>query len=118
MLVRSPKKTLKFFWILSNPDDTFSSNHYKDTQGNLYPNSSNIVANTYNNPIYASAYVIQFSPSMVCPYYNNTNSYTSSAGTAYAILCGNEFNNLADMAGGGAASSKKFSAFTSLPKTS
>jgi hypothetical protein len=61
------------------------SHRYKDFQGNLYYNGSTASGNT---PIYAAAYMVQSSPSMICPYYNDTAAYRSSTGLGYYIACG------------------------------
>lgn len=69
------------------------SNRYRDTQGTLYYNGSS----SNGLPVYAAAYMIQSSPSMICPYYNGTASYRSSTGLAYYIVCGGQYTNGIDI---------------------
>jgi hypothetical protein len=78
------------------------SHRYKDTQGTLFANAATL----NSQPVYAAAYMIQSSPSMICPYYNNTISYRSSTGLAYYVVCGGQYSNGIDIAGGGSTTSK------------
>lgn len=83
--------------------DLFNHSHrYKDTQGTLFANTGTL----NSQPVYAAAYMIQSSPSMICPYYNNTISYKSSTGLAYYVVCGGQYSNGIDIAGGGSTTSK------------
>ena len=50
--------------------------------------------------------MIQSSPSMICPYFNDTISYRSSTGLAYYVVCGGQYNNGIDITGGGSTTSK------------
>ncbi|KAM0717693.1 hypothetical protein Q7P37_007545 [Cladosporium fusiforme] len=62
--------------------------HYRDFQGSLYFNGSTSLD---GQKVYASAYMFQSSPSMVCPYFNNTAMYTTSSGQAWFVICGGEY---------------------------
>ena len=79
------------------------SHRYKDTQGSFYSNAG---ATLNGQPVYAAAYMIQSSPSMICPYFNDTISYRSSTGLAYYVVCGGQYNNGIDITGGGSTTSK------------
>jgi hypothetical protein len=41
--------------------------------------------------------MIQASPNLPCPYYQNTANYVSAAGQKYSVICGVEFGGGADM---------------------
>lgn len=87
----------------SNITNTATHSHrYKDNQGTLFYNPATL--NT--QPVYAAAYMIQSSPSMICPYFNDTISYRSSTGLAYYVVCGGQYNNGIDITGGGSTTSK------------
>ena len=78
------------------------SHRYKDTQGTLFYNPAQL----NGQAVYAAAYMIQSSPSMICPYYNDTTSYRSSTGLEYYVVCGGQYSNGMDIAGGGSTTSK------------
>lgn len=42
--------------------------------------------------------MIQASPNLPCPHYQNTANYVSAAGQKYSVICGAEFGGGADMA--------------------
>lgn len=91
--------------MISGPLNTNTlgySHRYKDTQGTLFYNSASL----NGQPVYAAAYMIQSSPSMLCPYYNDTISYRSSTGLAYYVVCGGQYSNGIDVTGGGSTTSK------------
>lgn len=44
------------------------------------------LVNTANN-VYAAAYLLQSSPTLLCPYYNG-QYYTDPSGVTYYIMCG------------------------------
>jgi hypothetical protein len=69
------------------------SERYRDSQGSLYYNGSTANAQS----VYAAAYMIQGSPSLICPYYNNTSLYKSSNTLAYYIVCGGQYSNGMDI---------------------
>lgn len=69
------------------------SNRYKDTQGSLFYNPNQLNGQV----VYAAAYMVQSSPSMICPYYNATAGYRSSTGLAYFVVCGGQYLNGVDM---------------------
>jgi len=87
---------------LKNTNIANHSHRYKDNQGTLFYNPATL--NT--QPVYAAAYMIQSSPSVICPYFNDTISYRSSTGLAYYVICGGQFNNGIDVTGGGSTTSK------------
>jgi len=72
------------------------SHRYKDTQGTLYYNGS--TAPNSGPQIYAAAYMVQSSPSMLCPYYNDSASYRSSTGLGYYVACGASYFTGTDIA--------------------
>lgn len=78
------------------------SHRYRDNQGTLFYNPATL----NGQAVYAAAYMIQSSPSMICPYFNDTISYRSSTGLAYYVVCGGQYNNGIDISGGGSTSSK------------
>jgi hypothetical protein len=80
--------------LCERTDQDHHSNRYKDQQGSLFYNGGNQV-NT--QPVYAAAYMIQSSPSVICPYYNGTGSYKSSTGLAYNVVCGGAYDNGIDI---------------------
>jgi hypothetical protein len=69
------------------------SERYRDSQGSLYYNSAQVSGQA----VYAAAYMIQSSPSLICPYYNNTASYKSSNTLGYYIVCGGQYSNGMDI---------------------
>jgi hypothetical protein len=42
--------------------------------------------------------MIQASPNLPCPYYQNTANYVSAAGQKYSVICGAEFGGGTDIA--------------------
>jgi hypothetical protein len=64
--------------------------HYNGTQGALLAASTTSPSNADGwspGNVYAAAYMIQSSPSMICPYYDRA-SLTGSASNVYQIVCG------------------------------
>jgi len=78
---------------LQNTNIVMRSHRDKDTQGTLFYNSAQL----NSQPVYAAAYMVQSSPSMICPYFNDTASYRSSTGLGYYIVCGGQYNNGVDI---------------------
>jgi hypothetical protein len=69
------------------------SHRYKDAQGTLYLNNS--VTYDYA-PVYAAAYIIQYSPILLCPSQDGNTNYTSAAGRSYTIVCAGYYDGGVD----------------------
>jgi hypothetical protein len=69
---------------LQSTDIVNHSHRYKDFQGSLYYNGSTVGG----LQVYGAAYMVQSSPSMICPYFNDTAAYRSGTGLGYYIACG------------------------------
>ena len=69
------------------------SHRYKDAQGTLYINNS--VTYDYA-PVYAAAYIIQYSPILLCPSQDGNTNYTSAAGRSYTIVCAGYYDGGVD----------------------
>lgn len=64
---------------LLDSSDLINSHRYQGTQGSLFYNTATVQ--------YAAAYLLQSSPTQLCPYYNNT-AYTDPVGNVWQIFCG------------------------------
>lgn len=64
---------------LQGAANSINSHRFQGTQGNL----------TYNTVTvqYAAAYLLQASPTQLCPYYNNT-IYSDPSGNQWQVYCG------------------------------
>jgi hypothetical protein len=78
---------------MERTDVDHDSHRYRDLQGTLAYSGGSLNSQV----IYAAAYMIQSSPSLICPYYNNTGSYKSSNSLAYYIVCGGQYSNGMDI---------------------
>jgi hypothetical protein len=47
-------------------------------------------------PIYAAAYIIQYSPSLLCPSQDGNTNYTSASGRSYTIVCAGYYDGGVD----------------------
>jgi hypothetical protein len=77
-------------------DTSCPSHRYRGEQGNLYYNGS---TTSDLAPIYAAAYIVQFSPNTFCPYYNFTSNYRTASGRNWFTVCGGDVSGGTDLAG-------------------